>query len=398
VLTDTKLKKLKPKTKRYSVADHSGLFVEVNTGGAMTWRYRYTLRGRREKVTVGNYPALSLAEARDKRRALEKLVEDGVSPAREAKRERESGNIRTVADLAERFIREVHGPANKAKQGEVYLHRDCLPRLGRLEPQHVTTADVRRCVDAVLNRGHGQAARKVRDVLKRLFEYAESLGLIRGNPALPVKPQHIAPARSRSRVLTAKEIPAFITAIYESRLTRPVKLALHFLLLIPARKGELVAARREHFDLEGGTWDIPSANSKNGAPIRHKLPRQALALVTEMLAASDNEWLLPSSRGLGRKPICGTSINAALRTVEGLPDGMVIHDLRRTIRTGLGELGGVPEAVAELCLNHRPRGVAGIYDRSERIEERAIALQRWADHVDALRVAGGAVTPFRRVA
>jgi integrase len=63
---------------------------------------------------------------------------------------------------------------------------------------------------------------------------------------------------------------------------------------------------------------------------------------------------------------------------------MVIHDLRRTVRTGLSDLGGIPDAVAELCLNHRPKGVAGVYDRAERIQERAWALQRWADHVEKI--------------
>ena len=107
-------------------------------------------------------------------------------------------------------------------------------------------------------------------------------------------------------------------------------------------------------------------------------------------------WVLPSNRGLGRRPIARTTLNTALRTVTDRPAGAVIHDLRRTVRTGLSELGGIPAEVAELCLNHRPGGVAGVYDRAERIDERGAALQRWADHVDALLGGGGNVVPLRR--
>jgi integrase len=385
-LTDTRLRALKPQAKRYERNDRDGLLIEVQPSGHMTWRYRYTVNGRRERMTIGPYPAISLAESRRLRLEAEALVARGISPAREKKRQKHLGDVATMTDLAERWIAEVLRPAAKksSSQAETYLRRDCLPRIGHFSPAEVTTLDIRRCVDAVLARGHGQAARKVRDVLKRVFEFGEGLGIVRGNPAVVIRPAHVAPARSRSRTLQPGEIRPFLDAIYQSSISRPLKLAFHLLVLVPARKGELIAARREHFDLDAGRWTIPCETSKTGAPLTHELPSQALVLVRELLGLSQTEWLLPSTRRYGLNHISKGTLNQALRTVEGLPEGIVTHDLRRTVRTGLGELG-VPEAVAELCLNHRPRGVAGIYDRSERIAERGRALQRWADYVDTLR-------------
>ena len=111
--------------------------------------------------------------------------------------------------------------------------------------------------------------------------------------------------------------------------------------------------------------------------------------------AGGSQWVLPSPRRLGRNHVSLTTLNNAMKGVVGLPDNATIHDLRRTIRTGLSELG-VSSDVAELCLNHRPTGIQAVYDRSERLEQRAKALQRWADYVDSIVGSGSSVIPFTR--
>jgi integrase len=400
-LNDTAIKALKSKPGRYDVTDREGLLLEVHPTGKKVWRYRYRLNGKREKLTIGPYPAIGLQEARKRRLNAEELVHKNVSPSLAKKREKQAlrrggGAIRTMTDLAESWIEKVLRPANKhALQDETYIRRDIIPRIGSLAPDAVVAADVWACAEAVLKRGHGQAARRVRGVAKRMFDYALSQGLVRANPAITIRPTHIAPTTGRSRTLEAHEIKQWLHAVYTSRLSRMQKLALHLLLLVPVRKGELMLAKVQHFDAKVTTWDIPAENSKNGAPIRHKLSRQAQALAQELIElAVPSEWLLPSPKGNGRRPLTKTSLNAALATVAGLPADAVIHDLRRTCRTGLSDLGGIPDAVAELCLNHRPQGVAGVYDRAERLLERGRALQRWADHIDKL-IAGGNVVSFK---
>lgn len=397
-LNDTAIKALKPRKQRYDVTDRDGLLLEVHPSGKKVWRYRYRLNGKREKLTIGPYPAIGLKEARTRRLAAEELVHKKQSPVLAKKREKEAakrtgGVIKTVEDLGESWIENVLRPANKqAFQDETYVRRDLVPRIGHLAPDDVSASDIWGCAEIVLKRGHGQAARRVRSVAKRMFDYALSQGLVRANPAATIKPTHIAPTKARSRTLKPAEIRQWLKAVYESSLSRQQKLALHFLLLVPARKGELLLARREHFDEKAAHWDIPAENSKNGAPIRHKLSRQAQALAQELMSlSSHSEWLLPSDRGRGRKPLAKTTLNASLKTVNDLPKNAVIHDLRRTCRTGLSELGGIPDAVAELCLNHRPTGVAGVYDRAERLLERGRALQRWADYIDKIRAGGSVV-------
>jgi integrase len=404
MLNDAAIRALKPQPKRFDVTDHNGLLLEVHPTGKKVWRYRYRLNGKREKLTLGPYPTISLQKARQLRMEAELKVLNSQSPALAKKRDREAkrrtgGEIKTVEDLADAWIKNVLKPVNKqAFQDETYVRRDLLPRIGSYVPEEVSASDIWKCAEAVLKRGHGQAARRVRGVAKRMFDYALSRGLVRANPAASIKPTHIAPTTSRSRTLKPHEIKQWLHAVYTSRLPRRHKLALHFLLLVPARKGELMLAKVEHFSENAMLWDVPTENSKNGAPIRHKLPRQAQAIVKELIELADpSVWLLPSTHDYGTNPICKTTLNTALKDVTGLPPDAVIHDLRRTCRTGLSDLGGIPDAVAELCLNHRPQGVAGVYDRSERLAERGRALQRWADHVDRLSTSDN-VIPIRKCA
>lgn len=397
-LNDTAIKALKPKAARYDVTDRGGLLLEVHPSGKKVWRFRYRLNGKREKYTIGPYPAVGLKLARQRRMEAEELVQKDESPALLQKRKKEAKrrtgvDIKTVADLAASWIEQVLRPVNKnALQDETYVNRDIVPRIGALAVDDVSASDIWGCADAVAKRGYGQAARRVRGVAKRMFDYALSQGLVRANPAATIKPTHIAPTKSRKRSLSAAEIVQWLDAVYTSRLSRQSKLALHFLLLVPARKGELIKAHIADFDAKQHTWDIPGGNSKNGAPLRHKLSRQASALMSELVQlAGNSEWMLPSTQKLGRNPITVTTLNTALRDVTGLPPDTNIHDLRRTCRTGLSDLGGIPDAVAELCLNHRPKGVAGVYDRAERLLERGRALQRWADHMDTIRAGGKVV-------
>jgi integrase len=401
--TDLFLKGLQPRAGRYVETEGNGFYIEVMPSGEKSFRYRYRLNGQREKVTIGSYPSMTLKIARARHLEMLDQVNMGQSPRR-AKREARLQAAAgldledTFGHLAEKWIEQVLKPANKnSRQDEIYVRRDIIPKIGSKLPQAINTQDVWSCVEAVKARGHGQAARRVRSVLKRVFDYAMSHGLTQTNPANAVKPTHIAQAKSRSRVLKPDEIRNWLHAIETSSIPRSTKLALRFLLLVPARKGELISAKWADVDFVANTWDIPENASKNGAPLRHKLPEQAIAVLRELKQLSmDSQWLLPSSRGLGKSHISSSTMNTAIRGISGLPQGVVIHDLRRTVRTHLSELGVTPP-VAELCLNHRPAGVRGVYDRAELIEQRYSALQKWETYLQALMLGGDADTNASKI-
>ena len=387
--SDAFLKSLKPRETRYTCYEadnrYQGFMVDVLPSGTLSFRYRYKLNGKREKATIGNYPGMSLAMARERYRDMVTAVQRGISPAAQ-KRQLMAGTSlsRTFESLAMDWIRDDLRPANKnARQDETYITRDILPLLGKQMPADIDRAAIWKCIEIVRARGHGQAARRVQSVLKRVFDYAISRGDVNLNPASSVNPRHIAPAGSRKRILKPEELPSWLHAVEISSIPRSMKLALRLLLLIPVRKGELLTAKWTDVKLDQRIWDIAATNSKNGAPIRHRLTEQASSIFSELQQlAAGSEWVLPSSRGSGRKPLSKSGINSAARGIKGWPTGFVIHDLRRTVRTYLAELG-IPTNVAELCLNHRPTGIVRVYDQSELLDQRYQALQEWERYLDA---------------
>lgn len=388
--TDAFLKSLQARERRYTVYEkdprYEGFAVEVLPSGRLSFRYRYRLHGKREKVTIGSYPQMSLAIARERYRQMTNDLHLGVSPAAQKKRQRlDSTPSRDFADLAKDWVKNVLRPVNKnARQDETYLTRDVLPLIGTKAPDSIERADLWACIEVVRRRGTLQAARRVQSVLKRVFDYAVSRGEVISNPVMGIDPRHVAAPRVRDRVLSPSEIPVWLHAIETSGIARPMKLAFRVLLLIPVRKGELLSARWNDVDLQAGLWDIPRENSKNGAPLRHRLSNQVTAIFKELRElAAGSEWVLPSQRGYGRKPMSKTTLNKALAGIGSLPKGVVIHDLRRTIRTNLTELG-VSTNVAELCLNHRPTGLVRVYDKAELLDQRYEALMRWESYLQAL--------------
>jgi integrase len=383
-LSDTRLRNLRPRVKPYPATDGGGLFIEVMPGGKRVWRLRYRLNGKQEKVTLGEYPAFTLAEARKWREECRAGVAKGASPMKAKQTEKaESREPGTVEAFAWHWFTEV---AEKSSENPRNIHRalvkDILPALGRKRIEEVTTADVLAITDRIKARGADQVALLTRNVLRRLFAYAIARGRVTFNPAAAVEARYIATARSRDVALTAEEIGLLLRAIYTSNMRRSNKLALHLLILTMVRKGELVGARWEEFDLERAEWVIPAERMKKSRPHVVYLSAQAVAMLEELQGlASGSPCVLPSRSDLGRH-IAMTTLNAAVQTLDLDVRDFVIHDFRRTASTHLHEAGFGSDAI-EKALAHEQGGIRGVYNKAEYAAERRKMLQWWADFVDS---------------
>ena len=390
-LTDTALKSLKPRDKVYTVADDRGLYVEVFPSGGVVWRYRYRLNGKLEKLTLGKYPALTLKNARKKRDEASQEVAMGKSPASEKQLAKVAAAESTpVAEFAERFLREVVEKDRKdAKMPRRYLDKDILPKIGAKTVREVTTEDVRSIIWAKKDQGFDAAAGGIRGILKRLFDYAMTCGLVSMNPVLALPMRHVHKAKARDRALAPDEIRTFLRAAYESNIRRQFKLGLHLILLTMVRKSELLLARWEHVDLEAAEWGIPAEHSKTGKPHVVYLSRQAIDGFKELQAlAGGSEFVLPGRSSL-RRPFSQSAMNDALKVAmkgQDIP-AFTIHDMRRTASTLLHENGWASDVV-EKALNHTIAGVRGVYNKAEYADQRRAMLQFWADYVEQLLSSG----------
>jgi integrase len=401
-LSDTGIKSLKPRANRYTVTDERGLVLEVFPTGGRLWHYRYRLNGKQGRVTLGRYPALSLKLAREKRDEASTLVALGQSPAEQKQLAKIGGAATTtVSDFAERFFREIVQKDRKDTTiPRRYLDSQIVPAIGSKLVRDVTTEDVRSIIWKKKDEGFDAAAGQIRGLLKRLFDFALTCGLVPANPVLGLPMRHVHKAKARDRALAPGEIRAFLKATFESNVRRQFKIALHLILLTLVRKSELLLAKKLDVDLEAGEWHIPAEHSKTGKPHIVYLCRQSVGLFRELFAlAGDSELVLPG-RGSRSKPFAHNSINTALKTaLQGQPiPAFTVHDLRRTASTLLHE-NGWPSDVVEKALNHVIGGVRGVYNKAEYASQRREMLQFWADFIDGLLASERATLPrFRQVA
>ncbi|MCA1805693.1 MAG: tyrosine-type recombinase/integrase [Xanthomonadaceae bacterium] len=383
-LTDTKLRTLQPREKSYSISDSGGLFIEVMPGGKRVWRLRYRFNGRQEKVSLGEYPSYSLAEARRWREECRSKVAKGESPMREKKKAKTDGKAQQtveafsgiwISEVVEKNVRE---PRNIRRM----LNKDILPAIGNMRLAEVTVTDVMAITDRIKARGSDQMALQTRNTLKRLFAYAIAREKVRFNPAAALEARYIATAKSRDVALTSVEIGKLLRAIYASSMRRSNKLALHLLILCMVRKSELLDAKWEEIDFEKAEWTIPAERMKKDRPHIVYLSTPALAMFEELqFLASCSDYVLPSRSSL-RKPISKTTLNAAIRSLDHGVRDFVIHDFRRTASTHLHEAGFNSDWI-EKALAHEQKGVRGIYNRAEYATQRREMLQWWAEFVDA---------------
>jgi len=401
-LTDTAIRALRPKTTRYSKTDERGLVLEVFPTGGMLWHYRYRLNGKQERVTLGRYPALSLKLARAERDKRETLVAQGQSPAVQKRLAKQgAAPDTTVAEFGERFFRDVVAKDRRDLTiPRRYFDKSIVPAIGTKAVRDVTTEDVRAIIWRKKDEGFDAAAGNIRSVLKRLFDYAQTAGLVSTNPVLALPMRHVHKAKARERALSTDEIRTFLKAAFESNIRRQFKIGLHLILLTMVRKSELLLARWEHVDFEQAEWHIPAEHSKTGKPHIVFLSRQAVALFRELHALAGGSELVMPGRGSLTKPFAHNAINTALKTAlqgQDIP-AFTIHDLRRTASTLLHE-NGWPSDVVEKALNHTIGGVRGVYNRAEYAPQRREMLQFWADTIERLMTSGQVVIGrFKQVA
>jgi integrase len=377
---------MKPRAKRYLVADGGGLVLEVMTSGAKIWRYRYSLHGKQQPlVTIGDYPAISLLDARNRARKYGEIVSSGVSPIADAKKDRGAvkllDSVRAFADAW--FESEIAGKSKSySTVTRRALEKDIYPAIGNKSLAEVHAGDVLAICDKIKGRGAPQMALFTRNVVKRMYEYAISRQVVNANPAQQLVARYIATPQSRTRTLSPDEIGRVMRTVYASDMSRAFKLALHLLVITMVRKSELIEAEWAEFDLEAGIWRIPARRMKKDIEHWVYLSAQAVELVRELQTLSHSRrYLFPMRRGHEDRPIAKSTLNQAVRAMKSDVQHFVIHDFRRTASTHLHEMGMSSDAI-EKALAHSIKGIKGVYNRAEYADERRKILQLWASFVD----------------
>jgi integrase len=384
-LTEAELKSFKREPKRYYERDGQGLYIEVFPTGGKAWRYRYRLNGKPEKVVLGKYPSMSLKAARKMRDELATTVAKGLSPARHKSEAKiVHAPLITLEQFGCSFYTEQVKPNWKDPQNELrYLTNEIYPALGAKSLQEISVADVRDLVYRKRNNGFPAAAAKIRNLIKRIYDYAMECELTDRNPARVLKGKFIYRARSRTRALSAEELRVYLTIIYKSNIRRQFKLAFHIIVLTLIRKSELLLSEWREIDFDSAQWEIPPEHTKTKEALLIPLSKQVVEMFRELKGLAGNSHFVLPGRGSSIKPFAKNALNKALEGLTFPMPPFTIHDLRRTASTRLHELGFKPDVI-EKALNHKIGGIRGVYNKAEYLEERKLMLRQWADYVESL--------------
>ena len=338
----------------YFDAAVTGLALRVTSGGTKSWSLLHGTPRRR--VTLGRYPALTLAAARA--RAIE--VREGRSAG-------------TVAALAETYLRSIGGLRSRPEI-ERRLRRDVLPIIGHIPLDELHRRDVTRVIDAKIEDAPITARRVFEDV-RAMIRWAVSRGDLDHSPIDGLRGPAIS--KPRTRTLTDSEIKAVWHNLYELR--PDVGRVVRFCLVTGQRVGEVTGLAPTELDLPNAVWNIPAERSKNGHG--HCVPLTPLALdIITSCGVPDNpqDCAFDVSREVVSDIIWRYGQNGERWTA---------HDLRRTALTGMARLGISPIVIANVA-NHRSVSKAGVtlgvYIQHDYSDEKRDALSRWATRLQTI--------------
>ncbi|SSJ58457.1 phage integrase family site-specific recombinase [Klebsiella pneumoniae] len=391
MLTDTKLRSLKPQDKLYKVSDRDGLYVAVTKSGVISFRYDYRFNGRRETVTFGRYSAdgITLAEARAELIEAKRLLNAGISPASKKRDGIESKKIGTVfKDYTVNFLRDAQYADSTRAMKEAIIEKEIYPVFGKLQLEEITTPRLRALCEKIKDRGAKATALQVREIIGSVFTYAIDRGYEITNPADAIKASSIGTFQARERAMSPKEIGILFRELENYSCYPTLKLAVKFVLLTLVRKSEFIHATWDEIDFKNRQWVIPKGRMKGRKEHVIYLSDQAMDILTGMkVCAMGSDYLIPGRYDI-KKPLSNAALNNVIDgTVKRINEKgiefepVTVHDLRRTASTLLHEAGYNSDWI-EKCLAHVQNGVRAVYNKAEYAEQRRKMLQEWADMVD----------------
>lgn len=385
-MTDAKLKGLKPPAHgraEYSDDSVPGLRLRVSSKGTKTFILRKRQGSKVHNITLGTYgQRFGLADARRKARTLLSDLESGKPPP--APRRRSTVGTGAIGALMPAYLASKEG-LRSYKEIKRIAERYILPALGDRLADRVTRGEITAFVDNIAGTAPVMA-RAVHAQLSAFYTWAlPRLDKLPANPCRdagrPAKP------KSRDRVLADAELRALWHVAEAEPL--PWGPALKLLMLTGARRTEVFAADRAEFNLKTREWVIPARRAKNGQPHIVPLSAAAVAVIEAVPVVEDSAKLFPARGNPEKNP---SGISKAISRVERAVDNAIgrdkgehwtLHDIRRTVATGLQRLG-VRFEVTEAVLNHvsgARGGIAGVYQRHNWKAEKQSALSAWADEL-----------------
>jgi integrase len=411
MLTDTGIKKLKPKDKPFKVTDANGLYLDVSKVGSKVFRFRYRHpQTKKEQVfTIGEYPAITLKQAREMRDKARELLAVGVDPNEDKKQK--------SIDLLDK-ANQIKAQDNRMTFGELfnqwYAHNEkswsyvyalkitqraekhLLPIIGQMAIEDIKPMDVIKVLKLSEAGGRVDLTTRIRQYITRAYRYGIGFGYCEQNPAseLPNDIFEKAVKENYAHTTDPKVLTQVLKAIDSYTGDISTKKALELAPYIFLRSKELAGIRWDEIDLEKRLIEVPAERMKKKRPHVVPMSSKVIEIIEYMQPLSgDCEYLFPSPRTKAR-PINEGSLNPGLHRL-GFKNIQTFHGFRHTASTMLNEMGFMGDVIEKQLAHEEANKVRGAYNKAQYLPQRKAMLQAWSDYLGGLKK-GAAVIPLHR--
>jgi integrase len=398
-LTDTAIRTAKPEKKAKKIADGGGLYLLLNTNGSRWWRFDYRFAEKRKTLSMGVYPDVTLAEARQRREQARKLLANGVDPSEHKKAQKAASQVRAANsfEVIAREWFEKHRDTWASTHSEKIIRRlekDVFPWLGGRPVAEITAPEILTVLRRIEGRGTLDTAHRAGGNCSQVFRYAIATGRAERDP-VPDLRGALPPARGKNfaALTDPAKVGELLRAMDAFNGTLPVQCALRLAPLLFVRPGELRQAQWADIDFDKAEWRYFVTKTKT----EHLVPlsRQAIAILRDLQPLSGaGRFIFPGGRD-PKRAMSEAAINAALRRMGyDTKTEITGHGFRAMARTILAEeLHQRPEVIEHQLAHAVPDALGTAYNRTKFLKERRAMMQLWADYLDKLK-AGADVVPL----
>ena len=398
-LTVARLNSLRARDKPYQVPDGAGLSIEVAPTGSKRWKYRYRIGRRPRAMSLGPYPEIGLADARERHLEARRLVLDGIDPVahRQARQEaQEAADEGQFAVFARSWLehKKEHSAPKTVQKMTTIVERDLISLLGHTSIATLRTPDAVSALDAIAARSP-HMAQKAQSYLGQMVDHAIKKGLREDGKQLSLRGAVLLPkATSVPALVTKAGLRRVLLLIAE--VEDPIlRAALDIAALTSLRPSNVVSARWSMMDLRSAVWTIPASEMKIGE--EHTLPiTRQLGAILDLAAiwrVKDNDFVFPAIAMRKTPHLHRDTLSKALRDA-GLQGEQTPHGFRATFRTIAREEFHEDVDVLEAQLAHTVgNATQRAYNRGKLLVRRAVVMQQWADLLDDLKTSGNNLAP-----
>jgi integrase len=408
-LSDTKIRAAKPRQKPFKMFDTDGLYLVITPAGGRWWRQRYRWGGKEKLLSLGVYPEIALATARDRSEEIRKQVANGIDPGvvrteqKIAKATAGETTFKAITlEWVENMVKAKGLSADHIERTQRRFEVHFFPWLGHKPIAEVTDDDILTCIRRMEGAKLIDTAHRALSQSEAMFRYAKKRKYVTHNPVAELVGGDTLPAvkvKHHAAIVEPAKVGALMRALDAYDGSFVVRCALRITALLFVRPGELRHAEWSEFDLDQAEWRIPGSKMKMREQHIVPLSRQAVAILRDLepvTGADGTGFVFPSNRNSAR-PMSENTINVALRACGYTKDQQSAHGFRTTASTLLNEQGFNRDAIERQLAHGERNKVRAAYNAAEYLPERRKMMQAWADYLDGLR-ANKNIAPTKRSA